>query len=187
MSLAKVVLSGLVDSDPEKRFTSNQNMAVTTFNMWVPALPRQGQVSASAGQDGFVVKVTCWRQLAEVVAETVHKGEAILVEGKLMVQSFQTPEGVAKKGFEIELNSLDKLSGLPQSISANLNSNQSGGSATASSSNGSSQPSYSNTQPAHSQPNPAQQPAMASAGNVQSGSSFSSEDFLTGTEDDIPF
>ena len=176
MSLAKVVLSGLVDSDPEKRFTSNQNMAVTTFNMWVPALPRQGQVSATAGQDGFVIKVTCWRQLAEVVAETVRKGEAILVEGKLMVQSFQSPEGVPKKGFEIELNSLDKLSGLPQSISAN----QGGGAGTSASSNGSSQPSYANTQ----QP---QQPAMASAGNVNSGSSFSSEDFLTGTEDDIPF
>ncbi len=183
MSLAKVVLSGLVDSDPEKRFTSNQNMAVTTFNMWVPALPRQGQVSATAGQDGFVVKVTCWRQLAEVVAETVRKGEAILVEGKLMVQSFQTPDGVAKKGFEIELNSLDKLSGLPQSISANQ-----GGSGASASSNGSSQqPSYSNTQPAQSQTTQAQQPAMASAGNVSSGSSFSSEDFLTGTEDDIPF
>jgi single-strand DNA-binding protein len=177
VSLAKVVLSGLVDSDPEKRFTSNQNMAVTTFNMWVPALPRQGQASATAEQDGFVIKVTCWRQLAEVVAETVRKGEAILVEGKLMVQSFQTPEGAAKKGFEIELNSLDKLSGLPQSISANQ------GAGSASTNSGSSQPSYSNSQSTH----PPQQPAMASAGNHNAGSSFSSEDFLTGTEDDIPF
>lgn len=179
MSLAKVVLSGLVDSDPEKRFTSNQNMAVTTFNMWVPALPRQGQASAGE-QDGFTLKVTCWRQLAEVIAETIRKGDAILVEGKLMTSSFQSPEGVAKKGYEIEINSLDKLAALPQSISApaasgsSQASGQSAGGGYASSSQ---------------QPQQAPTPVGVGGGGQaapQGGGGFASEDFMN-TVDDIPF
>ncbi len=187
MSLAKVILSGVVESDPEQRFTP-QNAAVSTFTLWVPAPAKQGQ-QASDAPDGFVLKVTCWRQLAEVVTETIRKGDAVIVEGKLMTNSFQSPEGVAKKGFEIELHSVDKLSAPPQSISAppaSQGTSQSGAGRGNSNSGGGGNQSappmeYGSTQQSSSY---SQAPVGVATATANSG--FSGDDLMN-TEDDIPF
>lgn len=197
MSLAKVILSGVVETDPEQRFTP-QNAAVSTFTMWVPAPAKQGQQAPQSEQstpDGFVLKVTCWRQLAEVVTETLRKGDSVIVEGKLMTNSFQSPEGVAKKGFEIELHSVDKLSAPPQSISAppaSQGTSQSGGSRGGNSSygggNNQSAPpmDYGNTGGGGNQQSSSYSQAPVGVATATANSGFSGEDLMN-TEDDIPF
>ncbi len=174
MSFAKVVISGTVSSDPEKRFTPN-NYAVTSFNLTVenPVISNK----AGAVNEPFTVKVNCWRNLAEAVALQLHKGENVLVEGKLILNSFQAPDGVQKKGFEIDANSIDKIPGPTEAIvgiggDGQQQSAPAGQSASARSAAPAYEASYT----------PPQQTAAPVAGSTNH---FSSEDLLT--EDDIPF
>jgi single-strand DNA-binding protein len=102
MSLARIVVSGTIDTQPEKRFTPN-NIAVANFFLTVEPL--------RAGEEPYRVKVTCWRQVAETATEHLQKGDTILVEGRLLLQSFQSPEGVQKKAFEVEATLVEKLAG----------------------------------------------------------------------------
>lgn len=162
MSFAKATLSGTLVSEPEKRFTPN-NIAVTSFNLQVEN-PSMGTKAAT--NEPFVVKITCWRNLAEAVT-VLQKGESVLIDGKLIMNSFQTQEGVQKKLFEVEASTVDKLPGKPEPIIPVAGeSGASGGYDAAPARSNQPQPSYS------SQPAPA-------------GNHFSSEDLLT--EDDIPF
>lgn len=164
MSFAKATLSGTLISEPEKRFTPN-NHAVTSFNLSVenPAMGSKG-----VPNEPFTVKVTCWRGLAEAVTQ-LNKGDSILVDGKLILNSFQTQEGVQKKLFEIEAVSIDRLPGKPEPI---VVTGEGGGQA----SGGGYEASSREAAPAYA-------PA-APVGSAASGH-FSSEDLLT--EDDIPF
>ena len=163
MSLAKIVVSGTVETDPEKRYTPN-NHAVTNFNIAVlpPAFGKQAS-------EPFSVKVTCWRALADAIVEQVNKGDEVLIDGRLLMNSFQTPEGVQKKSFEIEANTVEKLGAPTQTIVAECGGNSDGKSAPA--------------------PQKQQQPVgvSASAPSAASSSSegMSADELLT--DDDIPF
>jgi single-strand DNA-binding protein len=182
MSLAKALLSGTVASEPEKRFTPNTNAAVTTFMMQVAGPARTGNMGgAQAGDGSFLVKVTCWRQLADSVVEMLHKGDSVLVDGKLMMFNNQTPDGMQKKGFELEANVVEKLSAAPQPVGS---SSFGGGSSESTGGNGGGRPAAApqpQQKPAYAATAPAAQQQPASGGYAP----FSSDDLLT--EDDIPF
>ncbi len=164
MSFAKVVLSGEIISEPEKRFTPN-NHAVTSFTILVDN-------TGGKEAEPFQVRVTCWRNLAEAAAEQLQKGEFIAVDGKLIMSS---PPGqdaaAAKKGFEVEAISVEKLGSKPQPVIVTI-SEGGGGASAGNGNNYASAPRSSATQPAAATP-------------VSAGSHFSSDDLLT--EDDIPF
>jgi len=175
VSFAKVVISGTLVSDPEKRFTPN-NLAVTSFSLLVENPVTS--TKAGAANEPFTVKVTCWRNLAEAVVTQINKGDHILVEGKLILNSFQGQDGVQKKVFEIDATSIDKLTGRPEPIivagaaAEGQSSPQNGGYGSASRA---AAPAY----------EASYNPPQAAAPVTGSTAHFSSEDLLT--EDDIPF
>ena len=89
-----VTVVGNVTRDPELRFTPN-GAAVTSFGL---AWNRKGQ------NDEDVVSffdVTCWSGLAENVAESIHKGDRVVVYGRLDQRSWETPEGERRSKVEI--------------------------------------------------------------------------------------
>ncbi len=92
MSLAKAILSGVIVSEPEKRFTPN-NHAVTNFTIQV--------APASKNESPAYVRVTCWRNLADITAESLHKGNEVVVEGKLQINQYEA-SGVSKRAYEID-------------------------------------------------------------------------------------
>jgi len=180
VSFAKVVLSGTVASEPEKRFTPN-NHAVTSFYLSVENL---GTGNRQGANEPFSVKVTCWRNLAEAATTQLLKGDSVLVEGKLLLNSFQTQEGVQKKLFEIEANTIDKLPGRPEPIYMPAGASEEGGAAAPAQQGGGGYNASTRTAaPAYEGASYATAPRPAS-GTAPSGH-FSSEDLLT--EDDIPF
>ena len=166
MSFAKASLSGTVTSDPEKRFTPN-NHAVSSFNMDVEMVSGGNR---PGGNEPFTVKITCWRNLAEAVTTQLSKGDSVLVEGKLIINSFQTPEGIQKKLFELEANTIDKLPGKPEPVMSAGEGGQTAAPRAAT-------PSYDTGY--------ASAPQQAAPAGAASSGHFSSEDLLT--EDDIPF
>ncbi|MDX2085983.1 MAG: single-stranded DNA-binding protein [Candidatus Melainabacteria bacterium] len=115
MSLARVTIAGTVAADPERRYTSENNVPVTTFELLVPMAPSR-RAQAAGEQEFFVLKVVCWRQLGDAVAEQVRKGEAVSVEGRLMIGSVQSADGSNKKLFEVDANSVERLVALPVAV-----------------------------------------------------------------------
>ncbi|MBZ0187345.1 MAG: single-stranded DNA-binding protein [Candidatus Obscuribacterales bacterium] len=107
MSLSKIVVSGQVIKNPEKRFTPNTNVAVTEFAIAVTSPPRQGQK-----QEATPVKVTTWRDLAERCAQEIKKGDMVAVDGRLQINSFTTSDGQRRKDVEIDAVAVENLSNL---------------------------------------------------------------------------
>lgn len=185
MSLARITLAGTVVQDPEKRYTTNTNTPVVTFTLLAPVAqaPRN---SGLTGLQPSPIQVTCWRALADVVAEQIRKGEAVMVTGRLQMRPVQGPDGVQRKVFEIDASSVDKLpGGLPEPLAVNAAAANTSYAATQQAA--APQPNYS-SQP-YPQPQqapmgtPAMMPQPAGVGAPQGGGF--SPDLLT--EDDIPF
>lgn len=105
MSLSKIVISGRVVRAPEKRFTPNNNVAVTEFTIGVDSQNRQeGTV------DTNFVKVITWRDLAERCSTEIKKGDLVCVDGRLQINNFTTQEGQKKREVEIDASSVENLS-----------------------------------------------------------------------------
>ena len=85
---------GNVTRDPELRFTPS-GAAVANFGL---AWNRKGQ------NDEEVVSffdVTCWSGLAENVAESIHKGDRVVVYGRLDQRSWENQDGERRSKVEI--------------------------------------------------------------------------------------
>lgn len=105
MSLSKIVVSGKVIKAPEKRFTPNNNTAVTEFFIAVESIQRADQPVESTP-----VKIIAWRDLAERCASDLKKGDAVVVEGRLQINNFTTAEGQKRRDIEIDANNVENLS-----------------------------------------------------------------------------
>lgn len=105
MSLSKIVISGRVVKAPEKRFTPNNNVAVTEFTIGVDSPNRQ-----DGGVDTNFVKVITWRDLAEKSAQEIKKGDYVAVDGRLQVNNFTTAEGAKRRDVEVDAVAVENLS-----------------------------------------------------------------------------
>ncbi len=105
MSLSKIVVSGKVIKAPEKRFTPNNNTAVTEFFIAVESLPR-----SDAQPESTPVKITTWRDLAERTANEIKKGDPVVVEGRLQINNFVSAEGQKRRDVEIDAVSVENIS-----------------------------------------------------------------------------
>ena len=105
MSLSKIVVSGRVIREPEKRFTPNSNTAVTEFVIAVESIPR-----SDAAPESTPVKVTAWREMAERCAHEIKKGDLVAVEGRLQINKFVTAEGQNRRDIEIDALNVENLS-----------------------------------------------------------------------------
>lgn len=93
-----VTVVGNVTRDPELRFTPS-GAAVATFGL---AWNRRSQNARGETEEQVsFFDVTCWRQLAENVAESVSKGTRVVVYGRLEQRSWETPDGDRRSKVEI--------------------------------------------------------------------------------------
>jgi single-strand DNA-binding protein len=92
------IVGNLVE-DPEVRFT-NTGIAVTNLRVAVTQRVQQdGQWRD--GETNFF-KVNIWRGQAENLAESLTKGDRVMVTGRLRLRSWETPEGEKRSVTEIE-------------------------------------------------------------------------------------
>ncbi len=96
--LNRVQLGGRLTRDPDKRYASD-GTPVTTFTL---AFHRRwrGKDGKLAEQTGFTPVVTMQR-LAEVCAVHLHKGSAVLVEGRLQMREWAAPGGEKRSRLEV--------------------------------------------------------------------------------------
>lgn len=104
MALPTITLAGNVVADPELRFT-NSNIAYITFRVAASERKKDDQGNWVDGETTFL-KVTAWRQLAENVAESVLKGTAVIVTGRLKSRSVDQPDGTKQTYFDLDADSV---------------------------------------------------------------------------------
>lgn len=100
MSIAKVVISGIVYRTPEKRFTGN-NIPVTSFALNIDE------------KETSLIRVIARGNNAETLEQSVSKGDKIVVEGRLQISTVQGEDGNDKKITEIDLSSFEILASAP--------------------------------------------------------------------------
>ena len=102
----RVVLSGRLTRDPDKRYASD-GTAVTRFDLAFNRRfrARDGRVTESSG----FVSVTTYQRLAEVCAESLHKGSPVLIEGRLVAREWKTPQGEGRSRLELAADNVHFL------------------------------------------------------------------------------
>jgi single-strand DNA-binding protein len=98
-----ITVVGNLTGDPELRFTPS-GQAVASFT--VASTPRTLDKQTNEWKDGdaLFLRCTVWRQAAENVAETLHKGFRVIVQGRLKQRSFETREGEKRTVVELDVD-----------------------------------------------------------------------------------
>jgi single-strand DNA-binding protein len=98
-----ITVVGNLTNDPELRFTPS-GQAVASFT--VASTPRSLDRHSNEWKDGdpLFLRCTVWRQAAENVAETLHKGFRVIVQGRLKQRSFETREGEKRTVVELDVD-----------------------------------------------------------------------------------
>ena len=96
-SLTKVVITGAVVRNPEKRFTNN-NLPITTF-----------AINIGSDNEEKIVRVFAVGKLGETAEQIVKKDLKVVVEGRLQTATVKTDSGIEKKILEINAQGLEVL------------------------------------------------------------------------------
>lgn len=81
----KVILIGNLCKDPELRYTP-QGVAVVNITL---AVNRKYKSGEETKEDVAFVPVVIWNKIAEVVNQYCHKGNPLLVEGRIQTRSWE--------------------------------------------------------------------------------------------------
>ena len=104
MNETLVTVAGNVAAEPRMRVTA-AGVRVASFRL--ASTERRYNKELQAWRDGDTVyyTVTCWRSMAENAAESVQKGQPMIVHGRLRVSSYEK-DGQTRTSVEIEARSL---------------------------------------------------------------------------------
>ena len=84
----KIFLLGRLTREPEVRTTpTGKNVVVFSLAVDRPYKGRDGKAEAD------FINIVTWNKTAELVGTYVHKGERILVEGRLQIRSYEGKDG----------------------------------------------------------------------------------------------
>src|SRR5919198_4663133 len=92
------IVGNLVD-DPELRFTGN---GTAVANLRVAVTQRIQQDGTWRDGETSFFKVNVWRGQAENLADSLAKGDRVMVSGRLRQRSWETPEGEKRSVTELE-------------------------------------------------------------------------------------
>ncbi|MGH8776551.1 MAG: single-stranded DNA-binding protein [Jiangellaceae bacterium] len=100
-----ITVVGNLTDDPELRFTPS-GAAVANFR--VASTPRTFDRQTNEWKDGDPLFLSCsvWRQAAENVAESLHRGARVVVTGRLKQRSYETREGEKRTVVELDVDEI---------------------------------------------------------------------------------
>jgi len=100
-TIATVV--GNLTADPELRFTPN---GVAVANFTVASTPRTFHRQSGEWRDGdaLFMRCTIWRDAAEHIAESLTRGDRVVVQGRLRQSSFETRDGDKRTVVELDVD-----------------------------------------------------------------------------------
>ena len=85
-----IALGGHLGADPDLRFTPN---GIPVCDIRIATTPRRQVGDEWQDRETLWFTVVCWKQLAHHVADSFKKGDRVLVQGKLLQQSYERNDG----------------------------------------------------------------------------------------------
>lgn len=98
MADTTVTVIGNMTRDPELKFTAG-GVAVVSFGVAVSNRKKDGDKWVDGDPQFF--EVTCWRTVAENVAESLEKGNRVVVYGRLEFSQWENKEGEKRSKVQI--------------------------------------------------------------------------------------
>jgi len=97
-----ITIVGNLTADPELRFTPS-GAAVANFT--VASTPRTFDRQSNEWKDGETLFMRCsiWRDAAENIAESLHRGTRVIATGRLKSRSYDTKEGEKRTVIELDV------------------------------------------------------------------------------------
>lgn len=97
-----ITITGNLVDNPELRYTPSGD-AVSNFR--VASTPRVWSREDEQWSDGETLFLTCnvWRTYAENVAESLSRGNRVIVHGRLKQRSYENSEGEKRTVYEIDV------------------------------------------------------------------------------------
>lgn len=102
MTGATLTIQGRLTADPELRFTQ---AGVPVANFTVAHTHRKLDRSTNEWVDDgdtLFMRTTVWREHGENLAASLHKGDAVIVIGRLVSRSYETKEGEKRTVVELD-------------------------------------------------------------------------------------
>ena len=102
---AQVHLAGYVATEPKFKKVAGDTSSV---RLRVAYTARRRDKETGEWSDGptSFVNIQCWRTLADNVSMSVHKGEPVLIMGRLQIRRFEDAEGAPRTAVEVEASSV---------------------------------------------------------------------------------
>jgi single-strand DNA-binding protein len=97
------IITGNLTDDPELRFTPN-GTAVASLRVAVTSRVKDGDAWRDGDTSYF--RVNLWRTLAEHAADSLSKGDRVIVVGRLKARNWETPEGDKRSVVEVEADEI---------------------------------------------------------------------------------
>jgi len=102
--LNKVILVGRLCTDPELKYTPS-GIPVVHVRIAV----NRSFTNAGGEREADFIDVVAWRQNAEFINSYLNKGRLVLVEGRLQVRQWQTPDGQPRRIMEVVADHVKSL------------------------------------------------------------------------------
>ena len=109
-SLNKVFLLGNLTADPEFRRLPGG----TSLMKFTIAVNRRYKQGNEWREDTSFIPVVVWADLAENARQVLQKGSMVLIEGRISVRKWETPEGQRRSAFEVIAERLQYIARLKE-------------------------------------------------------------------------
>jgi single-strand DNA-binding protein len=98
-----VTVVGNLTADPELRFTAS---GVAMVNISIADSRRYQDRNGDWQEDTSFFRGTCWRDMAENVAESLTKGARVVISGRLKQRTWETNEGEKRNVVELDIQEI---------------------------------------------------------------------------------
>ena len=98
------VVGNLTDA-PELRYTQN-GLAVANFTIASTEKKFDRQTNEWKDGEALFLRASVWREFAEHVAGSMHKGMRVIATGRLKQRSYQDREGANRTAIELEVDEI---------------------------------------------------------------------------------
>lgn len=100
-----LTIVGTLVADPELRYTPS-GAGVAKFTVASNARTWDKQSNSWKDQDALFMRCNIWRDPAEHVAESLRKGDRVIVQGRLRQRSYETKQGEKRTVVELEVDEI---------------------------------------------------------------------------------
>jgi single-strand DNA-binding protein len=100
-----ITIAGNLTADPELGYTQT---GTAWCRFTIASTPRRYDTNSGGWVDGdtLFMRATCWREAAEHVADSLHKGHRVIATGRLRQSSWENPEGDKRTAIGLDVDDI---------------------------------------------------------------------------------